>query len=73
MNEEALLKNITAFLAERNRGEELVVFNPGQFSNVSELFSWFSENVIAVVGPHGGAMINHRWCALARVPIAADR
>ncbi|KAJ7764274.1 hypothetical protein B0H16DRAFT_1799686 [Mycena metata] len=42
-------------------GEELVVFNPDQFANVKELFAWFAANVIAVVGPHGGAMFNHRW------------
>ncbi|KAJ6558643.1 hypothetical protein B0H10DRAFT_1967288 [Mycena sp. CBHHK59/15] len=63
VNEAALLRNITTFLAERGRGEELVVFDQDKFENPTQLFSWFSENVAAVVGPHGGAMINHRWAA----------
>ncbi|KAJ7874209.1 hypothetical protein B0H14DRAFT_3555637 [Mycena olivaceomarginata] len=61
VNEEAVLQGITAFLDERDNGEELVMFNPDNFQNITQLFAWFSENVIAVVGPHGGAMINHRW------------
>ncbi|KAJ7868749.1 hypothetical protein B0H14DRAFT_304211 [Mycena olivaceomarginata] len=61
VNEEAVLRGITAFLDERDNGEELVMFNPDNFQNITQLFAWFSENVIAVVGPHGGAMINHRW------------
>ncbi|KAJ7104557.1 hypothetical protein C8R43DRAFT_906944 [Mycena crocata] len=61
LNEGAVLDGIRAYLAERNLGEELVVFNQDRFENVTQLFSWFSENVIAVIGPHGGAMINHRW------------
>ncbi|KAF7365625.1 hypothetical protein MVEN_00436100 [Mycena venus] len=61
VNEDAVLRGITTFLEERDRGEELVMFNPDNFGNVTELFSWFSKNAMAVVGPHGGAMINHRW------------
>ncbi|KAJ7189111.1 hypothetical protein C8R46DRAFT_1244637 [Mycena filopes] len=61
MNEAAVLRGITDLLIERNRDEELVVFNPDQFANVTELFAWFAVNAIAVVGPHGGAMFNHRW------------
>lgn len=61
VNEEQVLQGIRTLLAERNRGEELVVFNPDNFRTTDELFLWFSQNVAAVVGPHGGAMINHRW------------
>ncbi|KAJ7487855.1 hypothetical protein FB451DRAFT_957616, partial [Mycena latifolia] len=63
INEADVLNGMIKFLAERNRGEELVVFNPDEFENTEQLFSWFSQNVAAVVGPHGGAMINHRWAA----------
>ncbi|KAF8173341.1 hypothetical protein K438DRAFT_1772152 [Mycena galopus ATCC 62051] len=62
------------FLDKRGRGEELVLFNPNDFANITELFAWFAENVMAVVGPHAncnpffggelilcGAMMNHRW------------
>ncbi|KAJ7603578.1 hypothetical protein FB45DRAFT_995127 [Roridomyces roridus] len=63
VNEEQVLDGIRALLAERGRGEELVVFNPEDFKTTDDLFSWFNQNVAAVVGPHGGAMINHRWAA----------
>ncbi|KAJ6507609.1 hypothetical protein DFH09DRAFT_1000142 [Mycena vulgaris] len=61
VNEDAVLHGITALLEERGRGEQLVMFTAATFGNVSHLLEWFTENVIAVVGPHGGAMINHRW------------
>ncbi|KAK7001820.1 hypothetical protein R3P38DRAFT_3044665 [Favolaschia claudopus] len=61
VNEGEVLSGIKAFLDQRGRGEELVMFNHQNFGDVTELFSWFSETVIAVIGPHGGAMINHRW------------
>jgi hypothetical protein len=61
VNEDELLEGITKSLAERNRGEELVVFNPDDYETTDQLLAWFSENVAAVIGPHGGAMINHRW------------
>ncbi|KAJ7736291.1 hypothetical protein B0H16DRAFT_122446 [Mycena metata] len=61
VNEEAVLRGITELLTGRDKGEELVVFNPDDFTDVKELFAWFAANVIAVVGPHGGAMFNHRW------------
>ncbi|KAJ6608290.1 hypothetical protein B0H10DRAFT_2068320 [Mycena sp. CBHHK59/15] len=61
VNEDEVLAGIKGFLTERNRGEELVVFNPDEFENTDQLFSWFTSNVVAVIGPHGGSMINHRW------------
>ncbi|KAJ7752477.1 hypothetical protein DFH07DRAFT_825484 [Mycena maculata] len=63
VNEEEVLEGIRTFLAERKQGEELVVFNPDEYESTGQLFEWFSKNVAAVVGPHGGAMINHRWAA----------
>ncbi|KAF7325974.1 hypothetical protein MKEN_00448300 [Mycena kentingensis (nom. inval.)] len=61
LNEEEVIAAIEALLMERQQGEELVVFDPRNFHNITALFSWFQQNVKAVVGPHGGAMINHRW------------
>ncbi|KAJ7021301.1 hypothetical protein C8F04DRAFT_1141363 [Mycena alexandri] len=61
VNEEAVLDAITKLLTARDKGEELVMFNPDQFADVKELFTWFAANALAVVGPHGGAMYNHRW------------
>ncbi|KAJ7509432.1 hypothetical protein B0H11DRAFT_2421332 [Mycena galericulata] len=63
VNEVKLLDGIRQFLSERNRGEELVVFNPDEFETTDQLFEWFSKNAAAIIGPHGGAMINHRWAA----------
>ncbi|KAF8173375.1 hypothetical protein K438DRAFT_1610917, partial [Mycena galopus ATCC 62051] len=60
-NEDAVQVSITMFLDERGRDEELVLFNPNDFANITELFAWFAENVMAVVGPHSAAMMNHRW------------
>ncbi|KAF7319095.1 hypothetical protein HMN09_00245800 [Mycena chlorophos] len=61
VNEEEVLTAIRALLEERKLGEELVVFLEDAFDNIHDLFSWFKENALAIVGPHGGAMINHRW------------
>ncbi|KAF7316143.1 hypothetical protein MIND_00132500 [Mycena indigotica] len=61
INEEAVLATIKSVLEERNLGEEMVIFNADSFHTVDELFSYVSQNALAIVGPHGGAMINHRW------------
>ncbi|KAK0469350.1 uncharacterized protein EV420DRAFT_25662 [Desarmillaria tabescens] len=63
LNEYALLDAIHALLAERGKGEELIVFDETQYGSLSEIFDYFNENVMAVVGPHGGAMYHHRWAA----------
>ncbi|KAK0469960.1 uncharacterized protein EV420DRAFT_82075 [Desarmillaria tabescens] len=63
LNEPDLLNAIRKLLEERDKGEELVVFNEKDFATASDLFEWFNSNVMAVVGPHGGAMYHHRWAA----------
>ncbi|KAJ7477971.1 hypothetical protein B0H11DRAFT_2028904 [Mycena galericulata] len=63
LNEADVLAGIRELLSQRNRSEELVVFNPDEYETPDQLFSWFSKNVAAVIGPHGGAMMNHRWAA----------
>lgn len=68
VNEPELLEGIRESLAARNRGEELVIFDEETFANVGELFDWFVENVSAVIGPHGGALLHHRWCVLLSSP-----
>ncbi|KAI0781890.1 hypothetical protein C8Q75DRAFT_728354 [Abortiporus biennis] len=60
-NEGDLLKNITQLLQDRNRGEELVIFDQNEFGSQKELMGWFRKNVRAIVGPHGGGLFNHRW------------
>ncbi|KAJ7135871.1 hypothetical protein C8R44DRAFT_869573 [Mycena epipterygia] len=47
LNEADVLADIRRFLTERNRGEELVVFNPDDYENADQLFSWFSKTLQA--------------------------
>jgi hypothetical protein len=35
VSEDAVLRGVTVLLAERNRGEELVMFNPNHFGNIT--------------------------------------
>ncbi|KAK0480297.1 hypothetical protein IW261DRAFT_1336034 [Armillaria novae-zelandiae] len=63
LNEADLLNGIRTLLEERAKGEELVVFDEKDFATASDLFEWFNNNVMAVIGPHGGAMYHHRWAA----------
>ncbi len=46
---------------ERGQGEELVLFYELCFDSQWDLMVWFHNNVRAVIGPHGGALFNHRW------------
>ncbi|PBK99769.1 hypothetical protein ARMGADRAFT_918272 [Armillaria gallica] len=63
LNEPELLSAIETYLTERGKGEEVVIFSEGMLDNVPEFFKWCNENVMAVIGPHGGAMYHHRWAA----------
>ncbi len=63
LNEPELLSAIEAHLTERGKGEEVVIFSEAMLDNVPEFFKWCNENVMAVIGPHGGAMYHHRWAA----------
>ncbi|KAI0766167.1 hypothetical protein BD413DRAFT_605985 [Trametes elegans] len=61
VNEGELLDGIRQLLAERGQGEELVLYHEMEWPSQRELTSWFHKNVRAVIGPHGGALYNHRW------------
>lgn len=61
LNEAELLDGIRALLYERKLGEELVLFDESAFSDLDSLFSWFGADVAAIIGPHGGALMHHRW------------
>jgi hypothetical protein len=67
LNEDEMLDDIRELLSQRKQGEELVLFHelqqePGMTSEHA-LMAWFHANARAVIGPHGGALFNHRWCA----------
>lgn len=61
LNEEAVLSAIRTLLDSRGRGERLELFDPTKFGNASSLIETFSRDVAAVVGPHGGSLMNHRF------------
>ncbi|GAA5907870.1 hypothetical protein JCM6882_004578 [Rhodosporidiobolus microsporus] len=61
LNEPAVLSAIQSLLLDRKRGEELVIFDETAFPTLEALFDFFQKEVVAVVGPHGGAIMNHRW------------
>lgn len=61
LNEPAVLSAISDLLQSRNKGERLELFDPTKYSNFSALVDAFSRDVAAVVGPHGGSLMNHRF------------
>jgi hypothetical protein len=63
VNEDELLTAIRQTLAERNLDEKLVEFDQESYADVQALSDYMSNEVAAIIGPHGGAMMNHRWAA----------
>ncbi|VDC04716.1 unnamed protein product [Peniophora sp. CBMAI 1063] len=64
LNEDDLLSQIRDLLSSRGQNEELVLFNQDSFRSQSELMRWFHDNARAIIGPHGGALFNHRWAGI---------
>lgn len=60
VNEDAVLDEIRNVLLERDQGEELVIFDDKSFTSTTELITFLSTEVSAIIGPHGGALMNHR-------------
>lgn len=58
LNEPLVLEAIREVLKQRGKGEELVIFDSNNFDSFESLRDWISKNVVAVVGPHGGAFFN---------------
>ena len=63
LNEDELLGNIRRLLRERNKGEELAIFDRRKFKTVSEIMLYFSQNVLGIIGPHGSAFHNARFAS----------
>jgi hypothetical protein len=63
VNEAELLAAIQQTLVERNLDEKLVEFDQDKFADARALSDHMSKEVAAIIGPHGGAMMNHRWAA----------
>ncbi len=61
LNENVVLRTISQVLKDRNRGEELYIWDPKAFESTREMIDWMSTSVSAVIGPHGGALYNHVW------------
>ncbi|PWN52392.1 hypothetical protein IE53DRAFT_312161 [Violaceomyces palustris] len=61
VNEEELVSAMEGLLERRGQGEKLVKFTKNMFANLTETMDYFASNVRAIVGPHGGALMNSRW------------
>ncbi|WVF72520.1 hypothetical protein IAT40_007337 [Kwoniella sp. CBS 6097] len=61
VNERKVLRAIENLLVERGKGETLQIYNDASYGTVDELMEFFSKDVLAIVGPHGGALMNHRF------------
>ena len=61
LNEDELLADIKKLLNVRAMSEELQVFKPSNFNDTASLINYFHNHVQAVIGPHGGALLNHLW------------
>lgn len=62
-NEELLIKEIRQLLQQRNRNEELRVVTNAGTEDFEEWIKFLRLNVTAMIGPHGGAFYNHRFCS----------
>eukprot|EP01023_Acetabularia_acetabulum_P021922 TRINITY_DN21660_c0_g1_i7.p1 TRINITY_DN21660_c0_g1~~TRINITY_DN21660_c0_g1_i7.p1 ORF type:complete len:223 (-),score=24.13 TRINITY_DN21660_c0_g1_i7:543-1211(-) len=60
VNLRLLLHALNEMLSERNQGEQLMLFVDGNYTT-HELVRWMSTHVRAMIGPHGGAIYNHRF------------
>lgn len=61
VNEKEVIEAITAALEQRGQGETIELFDQDKYSDPQAAIDHFSNNVLAVVGPHGGALMNHRF------------
>lgn len=63
-NEPDVVSTISTFLQNRGRGEQLAHWSdirPRFEGNLDGLVQYMWRNVSAIVGPHGGALMNHRF------------
>lgn len=61
LNEAELLAAVTKLVHERAMGEEVQVFDSKAFKDTASLIEFFHAHVGTVIGPHGGALLNHLW------------
>lgn len=60
LNEPEVLDAIQRVLDLRGNNETLTIFDPDDYTDASNLIASLSRDALAIVGPHGGAMMNHR-------------
>lgn len=64
VNEPDVLAAIGGLLQTRDKGESLALWSdirPRFDGNLAGLLDYMWHNVSAIVGPHGGALMNHRF------------
>mmetsp|Transcript_5328 Transcript_5328/g.11644 ORF Transcript_5328/g.11644 Transcript_5328/m.11644 type:complete len:538 (-) Transcript_5328:389-2002(-) len=61
LNEEKLIPAIQALLDSRQQGEQLQMLNISAYSNYKDFARFINTQVRAIVGPHGGGLMNMMW------------
>jgi capsular polysaccharide biosynthesis protein len=61
INEPEVLDSSQKALDIRGQNETLTIFNLDDHADVSELIASLSRDALAIIGPHGRAMMNHRF------------
>ena len=61
LNENEFLAQIEKLIEERGQGEKLEIHDPKDFDDMASLTQYFHKNVKAIIGPHGGGLLNHLW------------
>jgi capsular polysaccharide biosynthesis protein len=61
VNEDEVVHAIRSFLEQRGRGEELVEYHTLTFDSFADKAKFFATESLAIVGPHGGGLMNHRF------------
>lgn len=61
-NEHELVVAIKKLLKRRGEGERLMMLSDVPQDDVNAFVDWMGANVRALVGAHGGAFYNHRFC-----------
>ncbi len=62
-NEDMFFQGLRKLLRQRKRGEQLVLFDRRKFNSIAEVSSYFSQNVSAIIAPHGSALHNARFAS----------
>ncbi|KAK9765019.1 hypothetical protein K7432_006977 [Basidiobolus ranarum] len=63
VNEEEFLERLEALIKKRGLGEKLELFDRRKYSSVQDIIQYLTQNVMAIIGPHGSAFHNGRFAS----------